>query len=113
MKNILDINGHKAVICFDSEIAMFRGEFIGLNGGADFYADNVAALLEEGRKSLEIFLQLCEEKGIAPFREYSGKFNVRLDPSVHEAAVTYAASQNKSLNEWVAEAINQALETED
>ncbi len=34
----MTINGVKAVISYDSDIDLFRGEFIGLNGGADFYA---------------------------------------------------------------------------
>ncbi len=111
-KNILEIDGHKAVISFDSDLAMFRGEFLGLNGGADFYAESVTGLIKEGRKSLKVFLALCEEKGLAPFREYSGKFNVRLSPSIHEAAATYAAAANKSLNEWVSDAIERAIEAD-
>ena len=38
MVNIIEINGYRAIIQYDPEIEMFRGEFIGLNGGADFYA---------------------------------------------------------------------------
>ena len=36
MMNVMEINGVKAIIAFDPEIAMFRGEFVGLSGGADF-----------------------------------------------------------------------------
>lgn len=36
MKNILEIDGEKAVIAFDANIGMFRGEFIGLVGGQIF-----------------------------------------------------------------------------
>ncbi|WP_339375638.1 hypothetical protein [Candidatus Hamiltonella defensa] len=36
MNNTLKIEGHVAVINFDPEIEMFRGEFIGLNGGLIF-----------------------------------------------------------------------------
>lgn len=109
MKNVLEIDGHKATVCFDPEIEMFRGEFLGLAGGADFYADNVSDLISEGRKSLKIFLDICSEKGLAPYREYSGKFNVRLKPAVHEAAAISAAAQDKSLNEWVADCIEEAI----
>ncbi|MGD0563728.1 MAG: type II toxin-antitoxin system HicB family antitoxin [Roseiarcus sp.] len=108
MKNIIEIDGHKAVVSFDPEIGMFRGEFLGLAGGADFYAKSVAALEAEGRKSLQVYLDLCREKGVEPYRAFSGKFNVRLDPRTHEAAVLAAAAENKSLNEWVAEAIEAA-----
>lgn len=44
MINTLKIDGQQAVITFDPEIEMFRGEFIGLNGGADFYAYSVEEL---------------------------------------------------------------------
>jgi predicted HicB family RNase H-like nuclease len=108
MKNVIEIDGHKAVVALDPELGMIRGEFLGLNGGADFYAESVEALFAEGRKSLQIFLDMCREKGIAPFREFSGRFNIRLDPKTHEAAVIAAAAENKSLNEWVAEAIETA-----
>jgi predicted HicB family RNase H-like nuclease len=108
MKNIIDIDGHKAVVSFDPEIGMLRGEFLGLSGGADFYAKDVDALTQEGRKSLRVYLDLCVERGIEPFREFSGRFNLRLDPALHAAAVTAAAAENKSLNEWVAEAIEVA-----
>ncbi|MFQ6245892.1 hypothetical protein ACLMPP_15665 [Yersinia enterocolitica] len=44
MNNTMKIDGHTAIITFDPEIEMFRGEFIGLNGGADFYAYSVEEL---------------------------------------------------------------------
>ena len=48
MKNTMEIDGYKAVIQFDPDIDMFRGEFIDLNGGADFYAPDIAGLRKEG-----------------------------------------------------------------
>jgi len=86
----LIINGEKATIAFDPDINMFRGEFIGLNGSADFYADSVEKLIEEGRKSLVIFMQACAEENIEPRRHFSGRFNVRIDPQIHAAAVQAA-----------------------
>ena len=108
MKNIVEIDGHKAVVAFDPELGMLRGEFVGLNGGADFLARDVEGLYREGRASLKVFLDMCAERGIDPIKEYSGRFNVRLDPKTHAAAATAAAAENKSLNEWVAAAIEVA-----
>ncbi|MGY4749049.1 hypothetical protein ACVNHC_04210 [Pannonibacter sp. Q-1] len=62
MNNVIEINGEKAVITFDPEIQMLRGEFVGLSGGADFYAESVHELIEEGRKSLAVCLEMCREK---------------------------------------------------
>ncbi|MCB8839032.1 type II toxin-antitoxin system HicB family antitoxin [Aurantimonas sp. VKM B-3413] len=110
-KNIMEIEGERAIVTFDPEIGMLRGEFVGLNGGADFYADSIDTLREEGRTSLKVFLDMCAERGIEPRRKFSGKFNVRLDSGLHEAAVAAARAQDKSLNEWVAEAIEMAAKS--
>ena len=47
MKNVMVIDGQRAVIEYDPEIEMFRGEFSGLNGSADFYAKNITGLKQE------------------------------------------------------------------
>ncbi|WP_246009179.1 hypothetical protein [Vreelandella nanhaiensis] len=48
MNNLMVIDGYRAVIQYDPEIEMLRVEFVGLNGGADFYADSVSDLRKEG-----------------------------------------------------------------
>ena len=108
MNNVMDIDGQKAVVTFDPETGMFRGEFVGLTGGADFYATSVDGLKNEGHVSLQTYLEMCAENSIEPFRLYSGKFNLRIDAKLHEAAVTAAKAQQKGLNEWVGEAIERA-----
>ncbi|MDX8495369.1 hypothetical protein RFN29_27805 [Mesorhizobium sp. VK22B] len=64
MKNFIEVDGHKASVAFDPEIGMLRGEFLGLAGGADFYAQSVEQLYAEGAKSLAIFHGICREKGV-------------------------------------------------
>lgn len=109
MNNVMNINGHQAVIVFDPEIELFRGEFIGLNGGADFYAPDVVGLQREGAISLQVFLLSCKEKGIEPFKHFSGKFVLRVDPATHEAAALAAAAAGMSLNQWAVEILQGAL----
>ena len=64
MNNVMIIDGHKAVIQYEPKTDVLRGEFVGLNGGADFYADNVADLHREGMASLQTFLEVCREQGL-------------------------------------------------
>ena len=108
--NTMTINGYQAVISFDPSIQMFRGEFVGLNGGADFYARDVEGLQREGAISLKVFLQACEEDGVDPRRHFSGKFSLRVEPQLHEAASMAAAAKVMSLNQWASEAIRQATQ---
>lgn len=105
VNNVLKIDGHSAVVSYDPEIEMFRGEFVGLNGSADFYATSVETLKAEGQASLRTFLAVCTERGIAPERKFSGTFNVRIDKKVHERAAIAAAARGVSLNTLVQEAI--------
>jgi predicted HicB family RNase H-like nuclease len=67
--------GHQAVIAFDPEIQMFRGEFVRLNGGADFYAKDVKGLQSEGPISLKVFLEACAQDGVETRKKFSGKFS--------------------------------------
>ena len=110
MNNVMKIGGYQAVIAFDPEISMFRGEFPGLNGGADFYAADVDGLHREGEISLRVFLDACQKRGIDPRKHYSGKFVLRLDPEAHEAAAIAAAAHGKSLNQWIVETLRSAAQ---
>ncbi|CQH26639.1 TPA: hypothetical protein ACPZP6_003207 [Yersinia enterocolitica] len=54
MNITMKINGYTATITIDTELQMFRGEFIELNGSVDFYAYSMVGLKKEG-VSLEAF----------------------------------------------------------
>lgn len=78
--NTMSINGYQAVIAFDPDIQMFRGEFVGLNGGADFYAKDVDGLRREGEISLKVFLEACAEGGIYPIDMSATRWRRAADP---------------------------------
>ena len=107
MKNLLKINGYSAVVQYDPDIDMLRGEFIGLNGGADFYAKDIESLKKEGEISLRVFLEACAEDGVAPESRFTGKFTARVKPSAHQAATIAAATEGVSLNQWVSNLIER------
>jgi predicted HicB family RNase H-like nuclease len=109
MKNMMIIDGYRAVIQYDPDVTLFHGEFVGLNGGADFYAADVAGLHKEGKASLKAFIDTCKENGIAPVRHFSGKFNARIDPDLHARAVEAATAQGISLNQFVERAISHEI----
>ncbi|WP_257294484.1 type II toxin-antitoxin system HicB family antitoxin [Endozoicomonas sp. YOMI1] len=109
MINQMNINGYIAVITYDPEIDLFRGEFVGLNGGADFYAADVKSLHQEGKVSLKVFLDACKEENIEPRKAFSGKLNLRIDPDLHESASVAAAASNRSLNQFINDALRQSL----
>lgn len=109
MINTMEIDGYRATIQYDPDIEMFRGEFIGLNGGADFYGTDIKGLRKEGETSLKVFLDMCAEDGVEPRKEYSGKFNLRISPSLHAEIAARATATGKSLNQWVADMLDRSV----
>jgi predicted HicB family RNase H-like nuclease len=108
MMNVMEIDGYHAAISYSPEIEMFRGEFVNLNGGADFYASDIKALKKEGEISLRLFLKSCAKRNIKPKKDFSGKFNVRIPPDLHEEITIIASAAGKSLNQLVIESLKSA-----
>lgn len=109
MNNVMTIDGHRAVIAFDPELGLFRGEFTGLAGGADFYASDVEGLRREGATSLRVYLEACAKDGIEPLSRASGALNLRVSPELHRSATLAARAANKSLNQWASEVLSAAV----
>ncbi len=107
--NIMEIDGYKAKIEYDPDLDLFRGEILGLNGSADFYGRSPASLRKEFRNSLNVFLEVCAEQGIEPTKEFSGKFNLRIPPRLHGEISARAAAANKSINQWVADVLEESV----
>ena len=107
--NLMTFDGFSAKIEYDSDTDLFRGEILGLNGGADFYGANPEELRQEFKRSLVVFLEVCKEKGIEPRKQFSGKFNLRIPPELHERLAMAAQAQGKSLNSLAQEALEKSV----
>ena len=106
---MMNLDGFSAKIEYDADLDVFRGEILGLSGGADFYGKNPKELRAEFKKSLQVFLDVCQEKGIEPRRNYSGKFNLRISPDLHEKLAIVAQAEGKSINTLAQEALQQRV----
>jgi predicted HicB family RNase H-like nuclease len=107
--NVMAVDGYHAKIEYDEDLDLFRGEILGLSGGADFYGKNPKELRTEFKKSLEVFLEVCKEKGLEPRRHFSGKFNLRISPELHERLAIEAQAQGKSINTLAQEALQERV----
>ena len=76
-----------------------------------FYGETPEELRIEFKKSLETFLEVCKEQGISPKKQYSGKFNLRIPPKLHSDIVAIARTEQKSINQWIPEKLEQSVHT--
>lgn len=60
-------------------------------------------------EAVDDYLETCQRLGIAPGKPYSGKLMLRLPPEVHAHASMMAQAHGKSLNQWAAEVLANAL----
>ena len=61
--NVMTVDGFHATIEFDPDLDLFREEIFDLNGGADFYGKNPKDLRAEFKRSLQVFLEVCQHLG--------------------------------------------------
>ena len=106
---LMSLDGYQARITYNPESDQFRGEILGLSGGAEFYGSNPDELRREFKQSLEVYLEVCRERGVAPRKQFSGRFNLRIPPDLHEQLSLEAEAQGKSLNTLAQEALQDSL----
>ena len=109
--NFMKLDGYHAKIEYVEETDQFRGEILGLSGGADFYGSSPDQLRQEFKKSRDVFLEVCRELGIEPRRQFSGKLNLRISPELHEKLSITAEAQGKSLNMLAQESLQRSVTT--
>lgn len=105
--DMMKYKGYRAVISYDEEDRIFVGEVFGITDSINFHGRSIDELETEFHNAVENYLKLCETTGKNPQKEYSGTFNVRTTPHLHELASEYAAEHGITLNQ----AISKALES--
>ena len=106
--NILEYKGYHGRFDYDSEADIFHGEVLHLADVITFQGRSIDELRQALADSVEDYLEFCAEQGRAPEKPFSGRFNVRIAPDLHQRIATRAAVEDKSLNQWVADTLQQA-----
>ena len=106
MKNdILEYNGYYAKIEFDASAHSLFGKIEGIQDLVTFESGSPVEIEAEFRSAVDDYLAFCEEVGKVPEKEYRGKFNVRIEPALHQKLAERAMKDHESLNTTVAQAI--------
>ncbi len=107
--NIISYKDYMGSFAYDPEADIFHGDVVNLGDVVTFQGRSLDELKQALAESVEDYLEFCREVGKEPERPFSGRFNLRLDPAQHREASLRAGLEGKSLNAWVAEAVDRAL----
>lgn len=106
----MEYKGYHAEIEFDSYDRIFVGSVVGLNDTLAFHGVTVDELEESFKNCIDDYIDLCGEIGKKPDEEFRGVFNIEISPSAHREAALDAEIDGITLNQFVAEAIDEKIE---
>ena len=105
----MEYNGYHAQVEYDGQDNIFVGTVIGLNDMLGFHGASVDELNISFKNCIDYYLIWCEEAGKQPEKEFKGMFNVRISPESHRKAALEAAIDGITMNQFVAEAIDEKI----
>lgn len=105
---MLRYKGYSGHVEYDGEAGLFHGEVLDLRDVVTFQGRSVEEIEEAFRNSVDDYLEFCEERGEESDRPFSGRLMLRLSPGLHREVYTRARREGKSINQWIAEKLEQA-----
>lgn len=107
--NTMTYKGYTARVEYDERDNIFVGRLLGIRSIISFHGQTVAQLRPEFEHAVKDYLAECKTEGVDPEKPASGKLLLRVPPEVHGRALVAAQAAGKSLNQWAAEVLEQAV----
>ena len=108
MKNAMIHKGYTGTVEYSEEDACLFGRIAGISDIITYEGESVTEIRKAFEDAVDDYLKHCEETGKKPNKPYSGKFVLRLDPSIHAQLAVKAQASGKSLNQYAAEVLAHA-----
>ena len=106
-ENSLEYKGYRGSVEYSAPDRCFFGKVLGIRALVTYEGSCVDSIEQEFRESVDEYLDLCEQQGTTPEKEYSGLFQVRVSPETHRELAIKAEASGKKLNTVIAEALDQ------
>ena len=106
---MMEHKGYIGKVEYDYDAHIFTGSVINTKAVITFQGTSVGEIEREFVNSVEDYLNWCREDGVSPEKPFSGRFNVRIQPSLHQQAVVAAKSLNLSLNGFIEKSVRDEV----
>ncbi len=104
----MEYKGYRGAVSYSAEDRILHGRILGIDDVVNFEGADVEELEKAFHEAVDDYLALCEKLGRAPDREYSGRIPLRIDAALHRRVAVAADSEAKSVNSWIADALEAA-----
>ena len=108
MKNAMTYKGYIGTVEYSEEDECLFGRIAGISDIITYEGESVAEIRQAFEESVDDYLKHCAEIGKEPNKPYSGKFVLRIDPSLHARLAVKAQASGKSLNQYATEVLSHA-----
>lgn len=95
---------------FDEEERLFYGKLEFIRALVSYEAKDADSLVTVFHEAVDAYLAQCEAHGVKPEKPFKGSFNVQVGRQLHRDAALAAARAGLSLNQFVADAVREALQ---
>jgi predicted HicB family RNase H-like nuclease len=93
-----------------AEDQCFHGKILFIDDIVTYEGESYKELKTAFEEAVDRYLAYCEKSGKPASKPYSGSFNVRIGPELHRQAVKAAYLKSMTLNQFVVNAIESAIE---
>ena len=100
--------GYVAEIWYEEDDRAFHGLVHGIRDTVHFTGSNPDELSQAFHDSVDDYLDFCKERGMEPEKSYSGRLALRTSPEIHALLDRAAASDGKSVNQWISDTLADA-----
>lgn len=107
---MMEYQGYLGKVDYDDEAGLFHGEVLNIRDVITFQGSSVAELKKAFRDSIDDYLAFCAKRHEQPDKPLSGQFVARIGPELHRKVTQAAGQAGKSLNAWVADQLQLAVE---
>lgn len=110
MTNQFEYAGYIGSAEVDIENDVLFGRLLFIRDAIGYSAETVEGLRQAFQEAVDDYLAACKEDGCEPDVPCKGSFNVRVGPDRHRKVAIAARNQGIGLNEFVASALDKAVE---
>jgi len=107
---MMTYKGYSANIEVDLDAEILFGRVLDINDVVTFKAQTIEEARQEFQKSIDDYLEFCQELGQEADKPFSGKLPFRTTPEHHRKIFIAAKKAGKSINTWMDEVLTKAAD---